>query len=244
MNTSFSLIHYEKLMAVIKASGWKFDSFHLALQGQRQSLALRHDIDAELYLLDSFLDIERKMEVQATYFVMLDSPFYNPASPEGRRIINTIIDDGHSFGLHFFGEIYADLSINQLELEIIRQVQRLSDLVKVPVRVFSFHQPTREMMAAQLKIPGVINTYHLDTMSNLSYLADTNLGWDPHLLATALANPSKPIQMLTHPLWWLTDSPTPLAKWRSLLQSISQVHALHLLERERTLLGRDVSELL
>jgi hypothetical protein len=244
VNNSFNLFQYENLMAEIKAYGWEFDSFHLALQGQRQSLALRHDIDAELYLLDSFLNIERKMEVKATYFVMLDSPFYNPSSPEGRRIINTIIDDGHSFGLHFFGEIYADLTVTQLELEIRRQVQRLSDLVNAPVEVFSYHQPTREMMSAQLNIPGLINTYHLDTMSRLFYLTDTNLGWNPQILATALDNRAKPIQMLTHPLWWLTDDPTQLAKWRSLLQSLSQIHARHLLERERTLHGRDISELL
>ncbi len=243
MSNSFSLVQYEKLMAEIKAYGWKFDSFHLALQGQRQSLALRHDIDFEFYMLDSFLDIERKMEVQATYFVMLDSPFYNPSSPEGRRTINTIIDDGHSFGLHFFGEIYADLTVNQLELEIKRQVQRLSDLVKAPVEVFSYHQPTREMMSAQLNIPGLINTYHLDTMNSLLYLTDTNLGWNPQLLATALENKAKPIQMLTHPLWWLTDDPIQIAKWRSLLQSLTQVHARHLLERERTLRGCDISEL-
>ena len=229
-------------MDEIKESNRKFTSFDLALQGMPNALALRHDIDAELYLLDSFLNVERKKEVQATYFVMLESPFYNITSPEGRRVIKTIIDNGHFVGLHFFGEIHAKLPLNQLVAEICRQVERLSDLVEIPIEVFSFHQPTREMLDAQLDIPGIINTYHSNTMNSLFYLTDTNQVWKPQLPKTAMTTSSKPIQMLTHPLWWLTDSPTPLDGWRSLLRSLSQIHAQHLIERERTLQGRDISE--
>lgn len=243
MTINFTTAGYEKLIETITDAGWGFADFQDALQSQSQLVVMRHDIDAELCLLKSFLDIERKHFVKSTYFVMLESPFYNVYSPEGRRALSSVVADGHSLGLHFFGEIHKSLNTFELVQEIKSQLARLSDLAATPVSAFSFHQPTAEMIASAIEIPGVINTYHPIVMHRLRYLTDTNMQWKPTPPEHILSDVSLPIQMLIHPLWWIAVGQDALQKWKHVLQLTTETHAQHLLQRERTLHGRTMSDL-
>ena len=204
---------------------------------------MRHDVDAELYFLEPFLEVEMQYAIKSTYFVMLESPLYNPFSPEGRRVLQLIADNGHEIGLHFFGEIHAGLNKSGLELEITRQIERLSQLTGRDIHAFSFHQPTQMMIESDLNVPGVINTYHSTTMSHFTYVSDTNMDWRPTNPRDFPEPPSTNLQILTHPLWWLTEGSTPAERWKQILKSIAVVQAQHLIGRERTLNNLTIDDL-
>jgi len=239
----YSLPAYGAMLQSLQREGWTHRSLADLVDSGGRDLYLRHDIDAELYLLEPFLDAERASGATATYFLMLESPFYNLASPEGRRIVRRIGADGHAFGLHFFGELHADLTPDQLAEEIHGQTDYLGRAVGADVGVFSFHQPTQPMLDLQLAIPGLVNTYHAETMRDLTYVSDTNMGWRPAPPHELLVGDVRRAQMLVHPLWWLMDAPTPSGRWRQVLDGLSVAHARHLLARERTLAGIEVADL-
>jgi len=239
----FSLATYRKLLETVVELGWSFRTLSELLKPHATGIFLRHDIDAELYLLEPFLEVEKSLGVTSTYFLMLESPFYNVASPEGRRLVSKILASGSSIGLHFFGEIHQYLEPEQLLEEISRQVAELSNRINAGVSVFSFHQPSREMMKLNLDVPSVLNAYHESIMTQLMYLTDTNLQWNPESPLSALKSGVGRIQLLVHPLWWITEGVRPLDRWRQILCEISEAHAKHLLARERTLTGFDVADL-
>jgi len=204
---------------------------------------LRHDVDAELYLLEPFLELEDRCNVRSTYFVMLESPLYNPFSPEGRAAIRRITDAGHDVCLHFFGEVHANLNPDELRHEIISQATRLSQLTQQNVPAFSFHQPTTEMIELDLEIPGLMNTYHTKTMQSLTYVSDTNMDWRPASPQLVMAGGITRIQLLIHPIWWIMKSPSPAGRWKQVIEQLSVCHARHLLIRERTLIGLNTTDL-
>lgn len=239
----YTLPGYRAMLDRVLAEGWSLRSLaDLAPSGGRD-LYIRHDIDAELYLLDPFLDVEESAGATATYFLMPESPFYNLRSPEGRAVVRRIRAGGHAFGLHFFGEVHAALTPDQLTHEIVRQAESLASSVDAPVGVFSFHQPTQAMLDLDLEVPGLVNTYHAATMRDLTYVSDTNMGWRPAPPHEVMGNGASRVQMLVHPLWWIMDGETPAERWRQVLQGLSTTHARHLLARERTLTGLDEADL-
>lgn len=244
MTELFTLAAYRELLQFLCSEKWTFSSFDNFTGLQSKRIVLRHDIDAELYLLDSFLDVEESLQTHATYFLMLESPFYNLSSPEGRRIVKRISEAGHSIGLHFFGEIHAGLPRQLLELEIRKQVDLLADVVATDISAFSFHQPTKEMLAMNLEIPNVVNTYHEDLMSQITYVTDTNMNWRPSFPLNLIREGCDRIQLLIHPLWWIMTGATAVHRWQQLLLSITQVQAQHLITRERTLREHGVNELI
>lgn len=243
MSDSFSLANYRALLQFLVSTDWTFKKFTDAKSSQPRELLLRHDIDAELYLLDSFLDVEAAEATKSTYFVMTESPFYNLSSPEGRRITKRINASEHSIGLHFFGEIHAHLPQSQLETEIQRQAMALADTVGSAVNAFSFHQPTPAMLKMNLDIPGLTNTYHKALMDQFTYVSDTNMNWRPLPPRDVIHEGATRVQLLIHPLWWVMTGSTPVDRWRQVLIAVNQVQAHHLLAREGTLTGLRIEDL-
>jgi len=234
---SFSLVGYRKLIQLIFELGWEFVEYpdlEFPLNTKR-SLLLRHDIDAELCVLEPFLEIERLAGVTATYFVMLESPLYNVYSPEGRKAIEKITEAGQSVGLHFFAEIHREQTASELISLIEEQCHSLATLVGKEIKTFSFHQPTPSMLQMNISPPGMINTYHPKVMNTFKYLSDTNMNWRSNDPLEVLSRQDAGVQMLVHPIWWMVDGDTPVDRWRNLLKLLNRINANHLLERERTL---------
>lgn len=243
---AFSLEGYRELIALLVRLGWRFTSYAEAGSSSKQtnSLLLRHDIDAELCLLEPFLEIEQLSGVMATYFVMLESPMYNVYSPEGRKAIERIIESGHSIGLHFFSEIHKTESESQLTSLVEEQCLRLAALVGREVNTFSLHQPTQTILNMNISPPGIINTYHPRIMNGFRYLSDTNMNWRSNDPLEILNRLDKCVQLLIHPIWWMIDGDTPVDRWHNLLRLLSKVNANHLLQRERTLADIPLARLL
>lgn len=99
----FTYEAYANLMGLIRGTGYSIVGYDSYKNVDRPCI-LRHDVDMSLEYASKFANFEASLKegtVQATYFVLLSSDFYNPYSKENIQYLRTILKSGHSIGLHF-----------------------------------------------------------------------------------------------------------------------------------------------
>jgi hypothetical protein len=83
-------------------------------------VVLRHDIDISLRSALEMARIEYEQGVQATYFVLLRSPFYNNLSRSNAEIMLQIHQYGHQIAMHLVLAAYDNDCVKALmEVEIL-----------------------------------------------------------------------------------------------------------------------------
>jgi len=165
----------------------------------------RHDIDISLKCALEIAEIEHQMGVRATYFFMFCSPAYNLLSRYANSVLKKIIELGHEIGLHFDAahpSVNKDNLLSQIEME----VELLSRILGTPISAVSFHQPSVEILKGNINIPGLINTYNKDQLSDWYYISDSNRQWkEQNAFSVFEVGQFTHIQMLVHPIWWMYD---------------------------------------
>lgn len=99
----FSLEGYSELLSAFKNTGYSFCGFEevdTRLAGGNPFVVLRHDIDVSLRLALEIARVEYALGAQATYFVLLRSPFYNILSRSNAEIMLQIQQYGHRIAPH------------------------------------------------------------------------------------------------------------------------------------------------
>ena len=94
----FSLEGFSKLLSVFKDTGYSFCEFEeidARLAEGHPFMVLRHDIDMSLRPALEIARLEYEQGVQATYFVLFRSPFYNILSRSDAEIMLQIHQYGH-----------------------------------------------------------------------------------------------------------------------------------------------------
>src|SRR5262249_45832509 len=77
-NGDFEIGAYERMLRAALEGGYEFRPFDsICKELTPRSCLLRHDIDIELHGCGAMLDVERRLGVRATYFVMTRSTMYN-----------------------------------------------------------------------------------------------------------------------------------------------------------------------
>jgi hypothetical protein len=192
----FHLEHYRELLEAAKAGGYRFAPFG---EGPaRGELFLRHDVDLALPAAVQMAELESELEVEATYFLMTQSVFYNLASAEGVDALERLRDLGHTVGLH---AVYPNVTLDG----------RFEPVV-------SWHNPEREFMSAE--IAGAINAYGERYFSPETYRSDSNQRWRsgcPHEELRAGAFPW--LQLLVHPEIWVYPGATMGETMRAMLDA-------------------------
>ena len=94
------------LLALLRQGGYAFTGYH-DYQSHPRCVILRHDIDNSLPQALRLAEIEAEEGVKSTWFVLLRTDFYNPASAASQRILRRIRELGHEIGLHFDEMAYA-----------------------------------------------------------------------------------------------------------------------------------------
>ena len=197
---------YEWLLCLISQNGFSFADYFNYDQFLRPCI-LRHDVDfslrraLEMARFEASLDLEPA--VNSTYFVLLNSEFYNPASPQSRGILAELGALGHQVGLHFDTTVYGDdLTPRIFSEKVQEEAARLSCLAGVEIRSMSMHRPSQALLAADLTIPGIVNTYSDFYFRQFKYISDSDLFWreDPQTVITS--SEVERLQLLTHPIWY------------------------------------------
>lgn len=199
----FTYKGYASLIGLLSENKYAFASYHNYINFEK-CVILRHDIDNDIGKAIEFAELERNMGVKSIYFVLISSNFYNVYSKQSRDYIKQIIDCGHEIGLHFdevaYPEVYGN--INSIKEIIVKDVSILSELVDYDVKCVSMHRPSEEMLAANLTIPGIINSYERIFFEDFKYLSDSRRNWKEPVCDIIKSGRYDRLHILTHPFWY------------------------------------------
>jgi len=170
----FSFEHYEEILKLAKRK-YKFSSFLERPDNEVNRIYLRHDIDLILDKALLLAKIEHKNKAMATYFLQIDSPFYNPFTKENLEIIKEIRSLKHYVGLHF-NEKVCQFTSRKGEGEINAQFDIFQTFFPM-VKVVSFHRPSKEILNRKLNLRGIVSTYEPDFFQKVKYFSDSGGDW-------------------------------------------------------------------
>lgn len=207
----FTLTTYQQLLTQAKA---KFPFFkYTDYSSDAPFLLWRHDVDVSLDQALLMAQIEKQQGVAAIYFIHLHNAFYNALDKHSQALINAILEEGHSLGLHFDMDYYTISSKEELIYWLNFEKNILETLFKTTIPVFSFHNTsTYSMQFEDTQYAGMINTYS-SYFKQIPYCSDSNGYWRFKKLQTVLEDTTiKQLQVLTHPEWWTHTPLTPRKK--------------------------------
>lgn len=108
------------MIGLLREKGYSFADY-LNYSNFNKAVILRHDVDFSLEKALEMAEIEKKEEVQSTYFILLSTNFYNIFSKESCDIIKKIQSLGHNIGLHFDEKKYDITDKESMEFYITKE---------------------------------------------------------------------------------------------------------------------------
>ena len=195
VNSNFSYTHYEETLLELK----KKHSFCFFDNVKENDVILRHDIDISLDSAVRMAELENKLNIKSTYFILLHSSFYNPFSIRSTNLIKKIINLGHQIGLHYDSKFIEG---NQLEPKstILAELELLKKYFKINTKIISAHNPTTNPNLKLVLENEIIDADSIIFKENRKYLSDSVQNWRESSFSehTQLNN----LYVLIHPIWW------------------------------------------
>lgn len=192
---------YSALIEKFLDSGYKTRLFHDKVNSKR-NLLLRHDIDFDCEAALKIAKIEIELGVKSSFFFMLSTDFYNVLHLKNNEIIKKIKNLGHTISLHFDPTIYQEFEEGlKLELDVFQNI------FDVEIRTISIHRPNDFFLQHNEPIIGIEHTYQKKFSKDIKYISDSQGNFRyAHPTENEFFRAGKSIQLLTHPIWWTTDS--------------------------------------
>ncbi|MDQ2903652.1 MAG: hypothetical protein ABI456_03730 [Ktedonobacteraceae bacterium] len=208
----FSLATYRHLLLAFESAGYAFCQFEeikQRLAAKEPFVVLRHDIDISLRAALEIAHLEHELGVQATYFVTFHSPFYNLLSWSNARTLSQIHQLGHQIALHLDFMACEEQYIDALaEIDILAQYYPYSN-----TQLASLHSPSNLELFPIESFRQLQNVYGTIFSKEMTYLSDSTGRWRyGHPLESEAFSSRRPIQLLTHPIWWLQEGELPREK--------------------------------
>lgn len=203
----FTYTAYRALLALLRQGGYAFTDYH-AYQSHPRCVILRHDIDNSLPQALRLAEIEAEEGVKSTWFVLLRTDFYNPASAASQKMLRRIRELGHEIGLHFDEMAYACeggaetcARVSTEEL-IVHEARILADICGCPIATVSMHRPSKATLEADLQIPGMVNSYGQTFFHDFKYLSDSRRRWREPVEEIIRGGEHDRLHILTHAFWY------------------------------------------
>jgi hypothetical protein len=212
----FSLEGYSELLSAFKNTGYsfcRFEEIDARLAGGNPFVVLRHDIDVSLRLALEIARIEYGLGAQATYFVLLRSPFYNILSRSNAETMLQIQQYGHRIAPHLDLAAYDnDYAKALTEVELLAQCYP-----NIDTELASLHS-TCDLQQMPVELYRQLNNvYGPAVRGEIAYISDSTGRWRfGHPFDSEAFRTRKPIQLLTHPIWWIQEGETAgqkLERW-------------------------------
>lgn len=172
--------------------------------GNKKSVILRHDIDYDIAKAVKIAAIEHEAGVFSTFFVLVTSDFYNLFSRDSYIQLRQIIGYGHRIGLHFDEIRYPEISchVGLIVEKILSEASILSNAVECDVNVVSMHRPSKNVLEADLEIPGMINSYGRTFFHEFKYVSDSRHMWREPIEEIIKKDQYERLHILTHAFWY------------------------------------------
>ena len=205
----FTYRAYDNLICSLYENDYLIKDYH-DYDGCEKCAILRHDIDYELDRAVEFSVIERERNAKSTYFVLLTSDFYNPASKSSLKVFDELRKNGHEIGLHFDEVRYSSDNAEWCEDYIIENIQKeaelLEKIIDEPVKTVSMHRPSKNTLDSNLEIPGLVNSYSKEFFKKFKYVSDSRMRWREDVQHIISSNEYERLHILTHPFWYKDSS--------------------------------------
>lgn len=196
----FTYDDYRRLIGLLTDNGYKFRNYH-DYRHTNKCVILRHDVDNSLEKAVKLATIEKEEKITSTFFLLLNTDFYNVASKRSLDYINELVGMGHEIGLHFDETAY-ECDERELKHFISREARILSDIIDYPVTTFSMHRPNKKVLNSNLVIPGLINAYGHPFFDDFKYLSDSRCRWREPIEEIIESGKYDRLQILTHAFWY------------------------------------------
>ena len=121
----------------------------------------------------------------------MTSDFYNVFSKKSVEGLRRIRSYGHEIGLHFDEMRYPDIAgdMNAVRDKIRWEARILGEALECEVRTVSMHRPSKDILEADLKVPGMVNSYGQTYFREFKYLSDSRCRFQR-------------LHILTHGFWY------------------------------------------
>ena len=201
MVCSFTLKHYREILELALSRGYKFLGFHEQYCSKNHKIIyLRHDIDVCIEEAISMADLESEIGISSTYFILVNSPVYNPLSADCLGLISYIQEKGHWVGLHIDPLLINKGNVEDIEDEINYLFEFFVKKIKL-VPVISFHRPVPEIIGKSFK--KFISAYSPKYFKDIIYISDSRGMWRDDCPCKFLyCEAYNSMQILIHPIWW------------------------------------------
>lgn len=207
----FSPDGYRRLIGSFLDTGYEVRNFD-DVEQEKPHLILRHDVDQSLQAAAQLAKLEANIGVSSTYFVLLRTEMYNPLSRDGMDAMLAIRACGHRIGLHFDASLYDD-DRDIFEAAAERECAILETALEEAVGDISFHRPVRSLLGLPGRLAGRLHVYDPVFYSDMAYCSDSRGGWGHgHPCDHTAFDAHKAMQLLTHPVWWVTPDADPVEK--------------------------------
>lgn len=199
----FNYLGYKNLLRLLVSNHYRIVKYTDSGK-ERCEAILRHDIDYDLKKSLDLARIESEQKVTSTYFVLLTTDFYNVFSKHNVKMIKEIAEMGHDIGLHFDEMNYPDIVGNSDAIinAILNEAHILEGALCIPIRSVSMHRPSKEILQANLQIPGMINSYSDKFFRNYKYLSDSRRRWREPVEDIIKSQQYDKLHILTHAFWY------------------------------------------
>lgn len=233
--TEFAYRDYLHLLRTIRSTG-RLTDFRSVLNDQPDRyVVLRHDVDFTIERAYRLAKIEHDEGVQSSYFIMVDSEFYNAFSPRHTALLREMAAMGHHVGLHYQspeGEHGDEAILNDIQYKL----QLLSGITGRPADRFSYHRPSRADLTRALDAD-IVNAYAPAFFTyyageapagplNVKYISDSMGQWNFTQPFTrpdeAFFAAHERVQILAHPCWWTQEGLAVKANVRTLVEDARQ----------------------
>jgi hypothetical protein len=164
---------------------------------------LRHDVDYSLYSALTLAREEAARGIRATYFLLVNSAYYNLLSPSHAHVPGELIALGHHVGLHYDVNFFRPFPEARWEQLLDTQVRLLEELCGSRVSAIAMHQP-----ALNGDDPFRGSTRYLNASSDrfvkdTSYLSDSCRAWRDATWRLLRGDTLPPrLQLGLHPINW------------------------------------------
>ena len=221
---NFSLDNHENMLRAFQNSGYRSTSFEKSIP-EDQQLLLRHDVDFCPQYCLPIAHLEANLKYQATYYFLMSSPFYNCYDVETKTVIHKILSLGHWIGLHFDVTAYSG-NPEKIEKFALRELHNLQQISGIKIKSISFHRPSKGLIGYEKNFAGCVHTYQPRFIEDFVYYSDSQGRWRfGHPLVSDAYKQKKPMQILTHPIWWHNKTAeSPVERLKTFLHNNLQRH--------------------
>ena len=197
----FTYESYRQLLRLLKKHKYVVADYE-SYKNETMVAILRHDIDTSISKAIEFARIEFEEGVSGTYFVLLNTDFYNVNATKSLEELKQLQKYGAKIGLHFDETKYGDVDSNTMSEFILKEKNILELSLGTPINVVSMHRPSKKSLEANYEIPGMINSYSTEFFEQFKYVSDSRRTWREDVESIVETEEFNKLHILTHAFWY------------------------------------------